>query len=276
MRDAHSILVTAITVATFVAACNDHTPNDAAVEVQTDAATIDGTMDDVTADPSDSSEDPSARDFTLRARSMMQFVGRPFNVWVVESTGGHVIGYATTTSIEGDDAELRLPSLVPEGDYRADVFVDGNANGVYDGPAIDSSWSVMIPSLASATAMLSGTDPTVDLNTLQRIAGTTFTAQLTGFDADEVGHRFELRVIDPGSLATVGSYVLPQLTNSQLSVTLPDILDDGTSYNVDFWVDVDGNGVYSGPPLDHTWRVMISSSTMDFTRTDTYTELDWR
>ncbi len=259
-------------------ACTGTTNND--VEAGSDVIRTDATRSDSddTGSSDDSEVTPSgARDFTLHGRELTAHAGRPLGVFVTETTGGREMGLAWTASLAGPEVELRLPDLVPEGDYRADIFVDGNGNGTYDGPATDPSWSVPIPNLGSATASFSASDATVDLSTLSRTPRSNFTATLSGFTADEAGHWFELRVIDPGTRATVGAYANAQLpSGGSLSITLPGILDDGTAYQVDFWVDMDGNSTYSGPAGDHTWRATLEGGSLTWTHSDSYTELDWR
>lgn len=247
-----------------------------------DASNTDTRVVDASTDDGDPNEwdgyqtGDTARDFTLLGRNTMTHAGRAVGAFVVETTGGREMGFVWNTAIDGNMLELRLPDLVPEGDYRADVFIDGNANGRYDGPSTDPSWSVMIPGLGSATASFDTTSPTTDLASMMRTPRSDFTATLSGFSSDETGHWFELRVIDPSSRATVGGYTNPSLPSGSLSITLPGVVDDGTPYEVDFWVDMDGSGTYSGIPDDHAWRAMPQGTSLTWTRDDSFTEVDWR
>lgn len=220
------------------------------------------------------------RDLTVRARDLGSHMGRPLAAWLIDDTGHHVLGYGIYGTIDGPEVEIRMPDLVPEGDYRADIFVDANGNGSYDGPATDPSWRVRVPTTGSANAVASTMDPTVDLMSPARVPRADFTATLSGFTSDEQGQHFALRVIDQGTMATVGTYILPQLGASDLTIRLPGIVEEGSSYNVDFWVDTDRSGTYSGPPADHAWRVTTtatgSGAEARWTRSDSYEEIGWR
>jgi hypothetical protein len=277
MRIAIHSVTTLLALSLTVTACSGGSDHDADA-ASTDARLTDASMDDGT-DPNDFDgyqTGDTARDFTLLGRNTMTQAGHAVGAYVVETTGGREMGFVWNTAIDGNMLELRLPDLVPEGDYRADVFVDVNGNGRYDGPATDPSWSVMLPEQGSATASFDTTSPTVDLASVMRTPRGDFTAMLSGFTSDETGHWFELRVIDPSTRATVGGYTNPSLPSGVVQITLPGILDEGTTYDVDFWVDMDGSNTYTGVPNDHAWRTSTQGTSVTWTRDDSFTEVDWR
>lgn len=224
---------------------------------------------------------PRNRDFTLRGREFDPADGRALRAWVVDSTGYHVMGLAVLAAAAGPQFEIRMPDLLPDGDYHADVFVDGNGNGQYDGASSDPSWRLPIPSTGSATVQVTPSASVTDIATPPRSPRLDFAIRLTGFAADEAGQRFELRVIDQGSARTVGTYIHPRLpAGDALEVRLPGIVEEGHGYNVDFWVDVDASGTYSGPGADHTWRQAVTAGASgvnaSWTHTDEHVELNWR
>jgi hypothetical protein len=259
-------------------ACSPGTQPDAG-DAATDAR-ADRARPDVT-DPSDGDPVARARDFTLHARGLDAQEGRGLSAWVVESTGFHEMAFASVAAVAGGEAEIRLPDLLPEGDYHVDVFVDANGNGRYDGPGTDPSWRVTVPNIGSATVAMTASDAVTDIATPPRESRADFAMTLGGIAPDEYGQRLELRVIDAASHATVGGFVHPRLpAAATLSVQLPGILEEGGTYTVDFWIDADASGTYSGPGADHTWRETVtataSGATVNWTRSDDYVELDWR
>lgn len=220
----------------------------------------------------------TARDFTLLARGLSGYQGRALDAWVVDSTGYAVMGFASLASLASPDVEVRMPDLLPEGDYHADVFIDANGNGRFD-PG-EPSWRLSVPTFGSATVTLDATTATSDITTPARVPRSDLVMDLSGFGADEVGQFFALRVIDQSTRATVGAYEQPSLPGPSLTVHLPDIVEEGSNYDLDFWVDADGNGRYEGPPNDHAWRQPVTAGASgvraSWSRSDNYDDLGWR
>lgn len=220
------------------------------------------------------------RDFTLVARGMSAYEGKALALWLVDSTGYQVIGFGLHGAIAGSDLMFRMPDALPEGAYHVDLFVDGNGNGHYDGLGVDPSWRLTVPYHGSGTVMFSPVEPRTDLNVLAPMHRSDLSIQLTGFQSDEIGHRFELRVIHDVR-GTVGAFVHPSLPGPVLELLFPGTVDDTDTYRVDFWVDANGDGVYTDPSSDRTWREMItvhgSRGTLQWTRTEPAgVELNWR
>jgi hypothetical protein len=266
-----------------LAACSGNSHADAGADADAAMTPDQGVSDgaDDADPPMDDTTTTHARDFTLSARAMDAFVGQTMGIWVVESTGQNVIGFGLQAPVPGADFEFRLPDLVNEGeDARADVFIDANGNG-RDDPG-ETTWRTTVPVNGSATVILQGTDPTSPIDTPARIPRGDFTFHMTGLTADDRMRGFQLRVIDPATRATVGGYASPMLGGSggDLSFTLPGIVDPGAMYDVDFFIDASGNGSYDGHATDPSWHQSVSSdgtgATLNFARTDSYDELDWR
>jgi hypothetical protein len=240
------------------------------------------------ADPVDASDDvpeeephPRMGDLTVLARELEPFQGRALQLWLVEETGNVLVGRALVAAIEGPELEVRMPDLVGGGNYHIDVYIDGDDNGRYDGPEIDPSWRLTVPVTGSATVSFTPSQMRTDVSTPVPRQWKDFSITVEGLPPEEAGHRFELRVIDTRWRTTLGAYVHPQLpSESTLTITLPGIADEGAELRVDFWVDADGNGTYSGPDGDHTWRVPVtvdgSGAHVVWSWTNDFVELDWR
>ena len=74
-----------------------------------------------------------------------------------------------------------------------------------------------------------------------------------------LGELFKLRVVNTGNGSTVTEYIIQSLAEPDFSISLGNILDEGSSYNVDFFADHNNNKLYDPPPLDHSWRLKISN-----------------
>lgn len=73
-----------------------------------------------------------------------------------------------------------------------------------------------------------------------------------------VGQYFEIRLVDASNNSIVASEELTSIGDAAYEFVFLHALDDGTSYNVDFWSDHNGNGSYDAPPTDHAWRVVLN------------------
>lgn len=89
----------------------------------------------------------------------------------------------------------------------------------------------------------------------------TLTLNLQNMDA-YVGHRFEVRVTEQPTGKEVGRKTIASLESNSPSLLLYVFLQ-GRSYNVDFYADVNSNGVYDAPPTDHAWRRVIVNASAD-------------
>jgi hypothetical protein len=78
-----------------------------------------------------------------------------------------------------------------------------------------------------------------------------------------VGQHLYYRVVDKSDNKEIG--------RTSVLITSPDFMlgiggiQPGSSYNLDFYADLNGNGVYDVPPADHAWRILLTGITADTT-----------
>src|SRR5690606_7537325 len=57
-------------------------------------------------------------------------------------------------------------------------------------------------------------------------------------------------------------------------------IEQGKIYNVDFWADHNGNGMYDSPPEDHAWRMeltdVMGDTTLTFEHNTDFTDIMWQ
>jgi len=140
--------------------------------------------------------------------------------------------------------------------YRLDFFADLNMSRTYDAPPTDNAWSLAVPAGAADVVLpFARSTNYTDISTPATTPlGADFTLQTTGMNP-HVGQLFEVRVILPSSGQVIGRYVLTVVPGVTFGVTIPMIIKDLTSYQIDFYADMNGNGHYDPPPTDHAWRV---------------------
>jgi hypothetical protein len=69
---------------------------------------------------------------------------------------------------------------------------------------------------------------------------------VAGLDALQ-GKLAQLRIADSGSHHVVATYRVPQVHGSTFDATVPGCVEQGTDYDVDLYVDANGNGTYDDP-----------------------------
>jgi hypothetical protein len=89
-----------------------------------------------------------------------------------------------------------------------------------------------------------------------------------------IGETLYLKVTDRtnGTSVVTGTMAPRVITADTFLVELPNVIDQGRAYHIDFGVDVDGNGILDASPMgtptgvDHTWRIRDSANGADLLR----------
>ena len=84
----------------------------------------------------------------------------------------------------------------------------------------------------------------------------TLTLTFEGMDS-HIGKPFELRVVDASTGREVDRVSIPEIDASAFDISISEI-PLGTSYQIDYYADANGNGRYDAPPTDHAWRVELT------------------
>ena len=218
------------------------------------------------------------RDVSLELIEFDPHVGQLMHFRVV-SDDDELVALGVWDPLEDGDTDIELPSSTPSGVHRLDWFADFNDNGVYNPPPADHAWR--LPIAASGDASLDYTHDT-DFTNIAMPAldvGEDFTFSATDMDP-HVGQLFEVRVFDEDTDRLCGRYVLGEIATADFEVMLPGIVQDGRSYRVDFWADLDGDGAYDAPSTDHAWRMSgveagPNGLTVDFVHNTTFTDVEF-
>lgn len=105
----------------------------------------------------------------------------------------------------------------------------------------------------------------------------TLTLNLTAFDS-HIGNKFEMRAVDKANSMEIESITVDNIAAAAFSVQLFSIKTT-KSYWIDFYADLNGNGVYDAPPVDHAWRLEVDNVqgdiTLNFAHDTNFTDIDW-
>ena len=196
--------------------------------------------------------------------------------------------------VDSPNFEVTVANAVPKvkPPYRLDFYAEHDKNAAYDfATAGDTDHSWRLEPLADYPEKLGKTDDGVysvsyehntsftDLNFWPRNNPTANPPKDTNAPAvirvknlpdNAMGKLFEARVVDQGTGHTVGFFRVPVLTLSTFELNIPGVVDARVDYDVNFYLDANGNQTYenpadsSSPDLDKGWRVSTSSDATGF------------
>jgi hypothetical protein len=214
----------------------------------------------------------AASTLTVNFTGMTPHLGQDFWLRVVDKgTGGEVA--RTHTQITAADFSLMLDGLTPLRSYWVDFFADFNGNGQYDPPPADHAWRLEANSISGDTTL----DFAHNLNFTDILWPYLLTVNFTGM-TPHVGRRFELRLVDQLTRLEVGRTGLAAIPGPAFAIEIPG-LRAGGQYQLGFYVDDNGNGLYDPPPTDPAWRVAFTAgpgdTTVDFDHTNDFTDIQW-
>ncbi|MFH1069711.1 MAG: FlgD immunoglobulin-like domain containing protein, partial [Candidatus Glassbacteria bacterium] len=214
---------------------------------------------------------PGPFDLVLNFIGMTPHVGQKFALRVVDSLTGMSVADTMIAALDSANFEIEFEDVLQKSrSYYVDFYADFNKNGAYDAPPVDHAWRLMVP-MISGIVRLSFTHNTTFTNVMFPSTAGPFdlTVNFIGMTL-HLGNKFELRVVDSTTGYVAGMTTIKAVASADFQVMLPMILQAGRSYNVDFYADFNRNGMYDAPPVDHAWRMMVSSASADTTLSFTH------
>ncbi|MAT56068.1 MAG: hypothetical protein CMN32_16475 [Saprospirales bacterium] len=194
----------------------------------------------------------------LNLTGMTPHVGQKFEARLVDKATLREVDRTKVDPIGAADFSITLTGEMG-GSYYLDFYADLNQNGTYDAPPVDHAWRMDADNLAMG---VNNFDFAHAGNFTDIEWRHTITMNFTGM-TPHVGQMLEIRVRDINQTGReVGRVTISAIEQADFSVTLPFVIP-GRSYFLDFFADLNQNGQYDAPPMDHAWREMVSEATGD-------------
>jgi hypothetical protein len=179
-------------------------------------------------------------------------------------------------TLDAADYTFSIPASVPDDGttYRLDFYADLSGDRQYSGvDDADHAWRLPID---GEVLTFSHNAEFQDIDDPAVVDHDPFSIALSGM-APHVDRYFELRVIDTANDNVVGVYVKPKLGQADSTITIPGIVHLDREYQIDFFSDDNGNGVYDAPPEDHAWRITLTAGAQgiatDFSHNTDFTDI---
>jgi len=80
-----------------------------------------------------------------------------------------------------------------------------------------------------------------------------------------IGQMMALKVIDVKDSSLAADTTITAVPSDAFQISFGAKLISGHSYNIDFWADLNKNGEYDPPPVDHAWRITLKDVAADTT-----------
>lgn len=210
---------------------------------------------------------------TMNFTGMTPHVGQMLELRVEDNTLNKEVDRIKILSIPSADFTVQIPGLKLNTEYKVEFYADVNGNGLYDTPPTDHAWSLdFTDNTGDAALDFSHNTNFTDINWKYLLTVNLFSM------TPHVGQLFELRVVRQDNQVEIGRVSIPAVLVPDFTVYIPEI-ELEHAYNIDFYADFNGNGIYDAPPADHAWRLSFTSSAgdfvQDFTHNTNFTDIQW-
>jgi hypothetical protein len=217
----------------------------------------------------------------LQLVAMKPHLGHTIEYRVIDSNN-YVQSRGVIKAMTSEDVEIVAQRTIPRtnGPYRLDFFADVNKSGGFDGlgsvVSNDHAWRieplVADPDKLRADDMVTVTfvHSTTFTNVDQYPSGTPNKAQDTGLGArvrvagleNFMDRAAEVRVLEKRTRHVVALYRTMRIDAPILEAVVSGCVDVATEYDVDLWIDANGNGQYDNPKegADKGYRVNATST----------------
>ncbi|MCB9708930.1 MAG: hypothetical protein H6714_09100 [Myxococcales bacterium] len=166
---------------------------------------------------------------------------------------------------ESESVKVFMPRAIPHGKHQVHIYIDLNQNHRYDrviGALAQQEPSWIAEMCPSGLFRFNATEALQDIeDPATSSPGGLFSLKLTDLFPHLGGEqKLELLVFsDENVVPAIGYYRAPGVLKPELQVNVPGIITSETHYRVDFYIDKNADGVYSGHPTDHSWRLALAS-----------------
>ena len=213
--------------------------------------------------------DDEMKVLTVNFSGMNPHIGQTLWLSVIDKDSGKEIERKMETIAV--DFSMQISGLEMNHSYNVDFFADHNKNGVYDAPPTDHAWRMELNDVMGNTTL------TFQHNTnfTDIMWKNKLTVHFMGMNP-HVGQTLQLAVSDKTSGMEIQRVSVTAAVDFMVDVYG---IENGMSYNVDFFADHNKNGVYDAPPADHAWRMelndVMGDTMLTFQHNTNFTDINW-
>ncbi len=207
---------------------------------------------------------------TVNFSGMNPHVGQKLWLAVIDKVSGKEI--ERKSEIASVDFSMQISGLETNHSYNVDFFADHNKNGMYDAPNADHAWRLELNDVMGDTTL----NFTHNTNFTDIMWKNKLTVHFMGMNP-HVGQNLQLAVIEKTSGMEIQRVSVTAAVDFMVDVYG---IENGMSYNVDFFADHNKNGDYDAPPADHAWRMelndVMGDTMLNFSHNTNFTDIMWK
>ena len=214
-----------------------------------------------------------AYELTINFMNMTPHVGQQLELRVVNNGTDEEVDRVKLDAIPSANFNINIVGIKLDTEYKVQFYADLNGNKIYDSPPADHAWEMDFTNTTG--------DVSLDFSHNTNFTDIKWKYLLTVNFMSMSPHLnefFQLRVVRQDNLEETGRVSIPAILVQDFSVYVPGI-EIGHDYNIDFYADHNGNGMYDSPPTDHAWRLTFNSAngddTVNFTHNTNFTDIQW-
>ncbi len=210
---------------------------------------------------------------TVSLTGMNPHVGQLFEARLIDKSNRMEVDRLAIDPITNADFDITFENIIEGHSYWVDFYADLNDNGYYDGIPTDHAWR-----LSFNNAMNGDMKTFVHNTSFSEIHWMhMYELEFSGM-TPHIGQKLEIRLVNEADMKEAGRFTIEAIAGADFTVKLP-FLNSGNNYNVDFYADLNGNGVYDAPPADHAWRIELMDVEGDeddnFSHNTNFTDIGW-
>ncbi|MCB9247822.1 MAG: hypothetical protein H6613_04405 [Ignavibacteriales bacterium] len=209
---------------------------------------------------------------TINFSGMTPHVGQMLYLKVYDKTDMKEVGRTSITVSES--FTINMDVILTGHNYNIDFFADHNGNGLYDSAPIDHTWRLELNNAQGSDVI----DFTHNTNFVELDWDYLLTVNFVAM-TPHIGQLLELRVEDDLTSEEVVRKRIEFIPSADFSVELPGI-KMSKEYKVEMYADLNKNGTYDAPPIDHAWEIKFTNTTGDvateFTHNTDFKDVGWK
>ncbi|MDP2363542.1 MAG: hypothetical protein Q8M94_07195, partial [Ignavibacteria bacterium] len=216
---------------------------------------------------------PQQENITINFSNMSPHLNQNLYLRVVDKSTLKETG-RTVVLISAASFSITLPAVNIGGSYFVDFFSDVNANGRYDTPPTDHAWRLNLNNAGGNDTLTFSHNATFTDIKWQNILTINFAGM-----TPHIGQMLEIKLENSTTQKEIGRVKIPAIASASFPVQIIGLTEPG-DYSVEFYADVNGNGLYNVPPTDHAWKVGFNytggNAEVSFTHNATFTDIQWK
>jgi hypothetical protein len=210
----------------------------------------------------------------IKFSGMTPHINQTLYIRVVDKSTMREAG-RTSQQVTTPGFSITLPAIESAKSYFVDFFADFNSNSRYDAPPVDHAWRLELNNAKAGgdTLNFSHNASFTDIK-WPYVLTVNFTSM-----TPHVGQLLELRVENNNTNEEVGRIKVLAVPSPDFQIQIVG-LQLNTEYKVQFYADLNNNGIYNIPPTDHAWEITFTNTTgdaiVDFSHNTTFTDINWK